>query len=165
MKITPLDIQQMEFKVRLRGYDRREVDQFLEELAQTVELLTRENTALRDRLAAAEQQLAELKKTEATLMHTLVSSQALADELKQAAQREAELTLKEAELKAAEMLREARSELAVIQRDLSEVQKQRLLAIERLRSTLRTFERLLEIEEGDQERSPSAARLERLADN
>lgn len=164
MKITPLDIQQMEFKVRLRGYDRREVDQFLEELAQTVEILTRENTALREKLTSAEQQLVELKKTEGTLMHTLVSSQALADELKQAAQREAELTLKEAELKAAEMLREARSELALVHRDLSEVQKQRLLAIERLRSTLRTFERLLEIEEGGQERSSSTVRMERLAD-
>ena len=29
MKITPLDIQQMVFQVKLRGYDRDEVNRFL----------------------------------------------------------------------------------------------------------------------------------------
>ena len=37
MKITPLDIQQMVFKVKFRGYDKEEVNRFLEELALTVE--------------------------------------------------------------------------------------------------------------------------------
>jgi cell division initiation protein len=151
MKITPLDIQQMQFKVRLRGYDRREVEHFLEELALAVEDLTRENTALREKLSAVEEEIAGLKKTEATLMHAIVSTQALTDDLKQAAQRDAELIMKEAELKAGELLREARVELAGIQRELLDLQKQKLLAIERMRSTLRTFERLLEIESGDEE--------------
>jgi cell division initiation protein len=31
MKITPLDIQQKVFQVKLRGYDREEVNRFLEE--------------------------------------------------------------------------------------------------------------------------------------
>jgi cell division initiation protein len=62
MKITPLDIQQMQFKISLRGYDRQEVDRFLEELAQTVEGLNRDNAALRDKLGVADAQLAELKK-------------------------------------------------------------------------------------------------------
>src|SRR5574341_1850873 len=148
MKITPLDIRKMLFKVRLRGYDRQEVDQFLEELARTVETLNRDQTALREKLASAEQQLAELKKAEGTLMNTLVTTQALTDDLKHAAQRDAELIMKEAELKAGEMLREAQAELVGTQRDLSDLRKQKLMAIERLRSTLRNFERLLEIEEG-----------------
>ncbi|MEK6527096.1 MAG: DivIVA domain-containing protein, partial [Nitrospirota bacterium] len=84
MKLTPLDIQHMVFKVRLRGYDRQAVDQFLEELAQTVETLNRDNTTLREKLWSAEQQLADLKKAEATLMNTLITTQALADELKHA---------------------------------------------------------------------------------
>ena len=43
MKITPLDIQQMVFKVNFRGYDKEEVNRFLEELAQTVESLNRDH--------------------------------------------------------------------------------------------------------------------------
>jgi cell division initiation protein len=151
MKITPLDIQQMVFAVRFRGYDRQEVKQFLEELAQTVESLNHDNAALREKLSSTEAQLAELKKTESTLTHTLVSTQALADDLKEVAQRDAALLIKEAELKASELLRDARVELAATQRDLSELHKQRILGIERLRSTLRTFERMLEIEEGEGE--------------
>ncbi len=164
MKITPLDIQQMEFRVRLRGYDRQEVDQFLEEVAQTVENLANENSGLRGKLAATEQELSELKKAEATLTQTLVSTQALTDQLKQAAQRDAELVLKEAELKAEELLRETRQELARSQRDLIELRKQRLLAIERLRSMLRSFERMLEIEEGVEEASEPVARPDKIGE-
>jgi cell division initiation protein len=72
--------------------------------------------------------------------------------------------MKEAELKAGELLREAQAELAGTQRDLSDLRKQKLMAIERLRSTLRTFERMLEIEEGDERLSAPADRPEKIAD-
>ena len=163
MKITPLDIQQMGFKIRLRGYDREEVQRFLEELAQTFESLNRDNATLREKLSLTERQLADLKKTEATLSNTLIAAQSIVDDLKEAAQRDAELIMKEAELKAAELIREARAELAGTQRDLSDLHKQRLLMIERLRSTLRTFERMLEIEEGDQGRCDQDAPAEKIA--
>ncbi|NGZ10702.1 MAG: DivIVA domain-containing protein [Nitrospira sp. LK70] len=90
MRITPLDIQQMVFRVKLRGYDREEVNRFLEEIAQTVEFLNRDNAMLRDRIVSLEQQISELKRTEATLSTTLVSAQALAEDVKRSAQRDAE---------------------------------------------------------------------------
>ena len=164
MKITPLEIQQMQFKLSFRGYDRDEVDHFLDDLAKTVEVLNRENAELRDRLSAAQQQLADLKKAEATLSSTLVSAQTIGEELKQAAQRDAELIIKEAELKASEMVRESRAELVNVHRDLAELRKQRLLMIERLRSTLRTFERTLDIEQEDEStHSASAEQAEKIA--
>lgn len=146
MKITPLDIQQMVFRVKFRGFDREEVNRFLEEVAQTVESLNRDNAALRERVAVMEQQVAELKRTETTLSNTLVSAQSLADDVKRSAQRDAELIVKEAELKAGELFRQARVELADTQRDLSILQKQRLLMVERMRATLHTFERMLDVE-------------------
>ncbi len=147
MRITPLDIQQMVFKVKFRGYDKEEVNRFLEELAQTVELLNRDNAVQREKIVFLEQQLTELKRTEATLSNTLVSAQTLAEDVKRAAERESELVIREAELKAGELIRQARIELADTQRDLSSLQKQRLLMVERLRATLQTFERMLEVEE------------------
>ncbi len=164
MKLTPLDIQHRVFKVRLRGYDRQEVNRFREDVAQAVEELIRENAILREKLVSAEGQLAELKRKEAMLTKTLVSAQGIADNLKQSAQREAELIMKEAELKAAELIREARQELTYAQHDLSELRKQRLLAIERLRSTLRSFERMLEIEEGDEHQPDSPDRPEKFTE-
>jgi cell division initiation protein len=153
MRLTPLDIQQMVFKTRMRGYDCQEVKHFLEDLAQTVESLNHENGTLREKVAATEEQLSALKKAETTLTHTLISTQAMADDMKEIAQRDAALLVKEAEFKAAEILREARQEFVALQREISDIRKQRLLGIERLRSTLRTFERVLEIEEEEEEHS------------
>ncbi len=147
MRITPLDIQQMVFKVSFRGYEKEEVNRFLEELAQTVESLNRDNAVQREKIIFLEQQLAELKRTEATLSSTLLSAQSLAEDVKRNAQREADLVVKEAELKAGELIRQARVELTDTQRDLSSLQKQRLLMVERLRASLRMFERMLEVEE------------------
>ena len=147
MRITPLDIQQMVFRVGFRGYDKDEVNRFLEELAQTVESLTLDSTLQRERILSLEQQLAELKRTESTLSSTLLSVQTLAEDLKRNAQREADLVVKEAELKAGELIRQARVDLTDTQRDLSALQKQRLLMVERLRASLRMFERMLEVEE------------------
>jgi len=149
MKITPLDIQQMVFRVKLRGYDQEEVNRFLEEVAQTVESLNGDNAGLRERIGSLEQQVAELKRTEITLSNTLVSAQSLADDVKRSAQRDAELIIKEAELKAGELFRQARVELADTQRDVSLLQKQRLLMVERMRATLHTFERMLDVETSD----------------
>lgn len=163
MKLTPLEIQQMVFQVRMRGYDRDEVNRFLEEVAQAVEGVNRENATLRERLQLMEEQLSDLKRNEATLSNTLLSAQSMADDVKKSAQREADLVLKEAELKGSELLRQARVELAETQRDISELRKQRLLMIERLRATVRTFERMLEVEESDDDGSEPAAPSSKLS--
>lgn len=162
MRITPLDIQQMVFKVNFRGYDKEEVNRFLEELAQTVEALNRDHAVQREKIIFLEQQLAELKRTEATLSNTLLSAQSLAEDVKQNAHREADLVIKEAELKAGELIRQARVELTDTQRDLSSLQKQRLLMIERLRASLRMFERLFEVEEQEALHDAATAPEEKL---
>ncbi|TKB67212.1 MAG: DivIVA domain-containing protein [Nitrospira sp.] len=162
MRITPLDIQQMVFKVAFRGYDKEEVNRFLEELAQTVESLNRDHAVQREKIMFLEQQLADLKRTEATLSSTLLSAQSLAEDVKHNAHREADLVMKEAELKAGELIRQARVELTDTQRDLSLLQKQRLLMVERLRASLRMFERMLEVEEQEAFHDAATASEEKL---
>jgi cell division initiation protein len=162
MKITPLDIQQMVFKASFRGYDKEEVNRFLEELAQTIESLNRDQAVQREKIVFLEQQLAELKRTEATLSSTLLSAQSLAEDVKRNAHREADLVIKEAELKAGELIRQAGVELTDTQRDLSSLQKQRLLMVERLRASLRMFERMLEVEEQEALHDAAIASEEKL---
>lgn len=162
MHLTPLDIQQMVFRTKFRGYDREEVNRFLEELAQTVEALNRDNTQLRERIAMAEQQMSELKRTETTLSSTLVAAQSLAEDVKRSAQRDADLVIKEAEFKAGEILRQARVELTDTQRDLSQLQKQRFLMLERMRATLQTFERMLAVEAAEAHQESAAMPEEKM---
>jgi cell division initiation protein len=162
MKITPLDIQQMVFQVKLRGYDREEVNRFLEEISQTVEMLNRDNAMSRDRIESLEQQVSELKRTETTLSNTLISAQSLADDVKRSAQRDAELIVIEADLKAGELFRQARVELGDTQRDLAVLHKQRLLMVERMRATLNTFERMLDVEASEAYQERNSIREEKM---
>jgi cell division initiation protein len=162
MRMTPLDIQQMVFKVVFRGYDKEEVNRFLEEIAQTVELLNRDDAVQREKIIFLEQQLADLKRTEATLSSTLLSAQSLAEDVKRNAHREADLVIKEAEQKAGEMIHQARVELTDTQRDLTALQKQRLLMVERFRASLRMFERMLEVEEHEAFHDAATASAEKL---
>jgi cell division initiation protein len=149
MRITPLDIQHMVFKVSLRGYNRQDVDRFLEQIAQTVDELNRETAALREKLGSSEGQLVDSRKAETALTRTLVLTQTMAEELKAAAKRDAELIVKEAEMMASDLLKHARQELATLQHEISDLRKQRVMAIERLRGTLRTLDRALTMEEQD----------------
>lgn len=149
MKITPLDIQHKVFDTQFRGYEKRQVDQFLEELAETVESLTRENTSLKEKLSTKDDELGHLKKTESTLTNTLLSTQTFVDQLKRGAERDADLVVKEAELKAEEILSQSRTDLMELKRTIADLHRQRALVLERLRSTLGAFHRLIEVEESE----------------
>jgi cell division initiation protein len=96
------------------------------------------------------------------LSSTLLSAQSLAEDVKRNAQREADLVIREAELKAGELIRQAGVELTDTQRDLSSLQKQRLLMVERLRASLRMFERMLEVEEQEALHDAAIASEEKL---
>jgi cell division initiation protein len=147
MKITPLDIQHKVFDTQWRGYNKPQVDQFLEEIAESVEELTKENMVLKERLSGKDEELSQLKRAESTLTSTLISTQSFVDQLKRGAQRDADLVVKEAELKAEEILAQSRSELVEMRRIISALKQQRALVLDRLKLTLSSFYRLVEIEE------------------
>ena len=57
MRMTATDIRQQQFAVRLfRGFDPQEVDAFLEEMADDLDELTRENALLKEQLVQVEEQ-------------------------------------------------------------------------------------------------------------
>ena len=57
--LTPLDVRNKrgDFKKLMRGYDPQEVDVFLEIVAERLEMLTRENMALKERTSALQSQV------------------------------------------------------------------------------------------------------------
>lgn len=146
MKITPLDIQHKVFDSGFRGYEKKQVDQFLEEIAESVEELSKENLVLKEKLSGKDEELSQLRRAESTLTSTLISTQSFVDQLKRGAQRDADLIVKEAELKAEEILAQSRSELVEMRRMISDLRRQRALVLDRLRSTLSSFHRLIEVE-------------------
>ncbi|HET6371315.1 MAG TPA: DivIVA domain-containing protein [Nitrospiria bacterium] len=150
MKLTPLDIRQAVFGLTLRGYDRKEVDLFMEALAQEFETMIKENNELRERMVAMEGSLNELKKKEGALTSTLISAQKAIDEMKSTAQKEGELIIKEAELKAEELSRSASAEVSRLQREIFDLKRQRDQFIEKLRAYIQGFERALTWEDKEE---------------
>lgn len=155
MRITPLDIQHKVFPKKFKGVDPEQVNAFLEAVAQTVESLIRENTMLREKNTTREQELAELRKGEATLTNTLITTQNFSDQLKINAQQDADRLIKEAELQADQLLATARAELADLHRCIADVRRQRVVAVEQIRSTINTIERVIAMDTHEVE-SPHA---------
>ena len=121
MKLTPLDIRHKEFKRGMRGYADVEVDEFLDEVADEYERLFKENIDLQDRVESLEEKVAGYKRIEDTLQKTLVNAQASAEEQKQNANKQAQLVLQDAELKARQLVNEAYSERQGIEQSMAKL--------------------------------------------
>jgi cell division initiation protein len=99
-KITIVDIQHKEFKKSLQGYDRNEVNEFLDEIIETLEDEAHARAALQGEIADLRERLSHFKAMEESLQSTLLLAQRTADEVKAAAHKEADLIKQEARLQA-----------------------------------------------------------------
>jgi cell division initiation protein len=118
MRITPLDIQQKQFPMKFRGFDVEEVYSFLEIIREEMEDLLRENANVKETVQRMENQLKEYRDMETTLRETLLTAQQMVEDYKTNARKEAELLVKEAELKADSMLRDAQEKVIKIHEDI-----------------------------------------------
>ncbi|MCX8031237.1 MAG: DivIVA domain-containing protein [Thermodesulfovibrionales bacterium] len=116
--ITPLDIQNKQFRIKFRGYDMEEVSSFLELIREELEELLRENASLKDQLSRADEQLIEYRKMEVTLRETLLVAQQMVEDYKSNARKEAELIKKEAELEAENIIKAAQEKAIKIHEDI-----------------------------------------------
>ena len=145
MRITPMDIRQQQFTVKMfRGFDVQEVDTFLEDVAQDYEALVRENTLLKEQLQVLEDRTRGLEERERVLQQTLVTTQRLTEEMKESARREAALTVREAEVAGEKLLEATRTEEAVIRSEIMLLKRNRRQLAEGLRSTIEMYQRMVE---------------------
>ena len=143
MRISALDIRQQQFSKRMRGLDAHEVTAFLEDVAEDYESVVKENTLLKEQLAALEERSRNITEHERTLQDTLVTTHRLTEEMKSSAKREADLLVRDAEMRADKMLEDARAEEARIKQELTSLKRLRRQLVEELRGTLTRYERLL----------------------
>lgn len=114
MKITSMDITNKEFKKAIRGYDIDDVDEFLDKISEDYELLYKENSTMKEKIAALSDQIEHYNKMETTIQKTLVLAQNAADQAKQSAQKEADLILKNANETAQKILDKAHNDVIQI---------------------------------------------------
>lgn len=158
MRITPLDIQQKQFPMKLRGFDVEEVFAFLEVIREEMEDLLRENANLKENIQRLDSQIKEYRDMETTLRETLLTAQQLVEEYKINARKEAELVVKEAELRAETLLKEAQEKVIKIHEDIVDLKGIRRHFKEEVKRLVESHLRMLEFdkERGDDQEEGEA---------
>ena len=79
--LTPLDIQNKNFKHSIRGYNEEQVDDFLDEIANEMERLNREKEQLKADMARLKKDNEQYHALEDNLKQTLIIAQRSAEEV------------------------------------------------------------------------------------
>jgi cell division initiation protein len=156
-KITPVDIQHKSFKKALQGYDRADVDQFLDEIIETLEDEAQHRAALQAEIADLKERISHFKAMEESLHNTLVLAQRTADEVKASAHKEADLIREQARLAAEREIANYNDAIAEVRREHQRTLEANEKARSELRSLLMTHLALLERAAGPAAAAAAAA--------
>lgn len=128
MDLSPNDIRTYEFPSQMRGYDKEEVDNFLEQTAQALENVKQDNLKLSMEIDSLKSQIATLKEYEDTIKKAAIDARRNADE-----------TVEQAKKEAAEILVKAKSESEAVLGSKESSVKHFNAQIEQLKEAKRSF--------------------------
>jgi cell division initiation protein len=145
MRITPLDIRKQPFRKKTFGFDPDAVNSFLEMVASEFEAVIAQNNDVMTQMKFLQQKLDEYIKIEKTLNETLLTAQKATDDSRHNAQKEAELIIKDAQIRAGRYEDESRRRVHELESELVSLKNQRDSFLARFRSMLKTQLELLAI--------------------
>lgn len=144
MNITPSDIKTQNFTRSLRGYDAEEVKAFLDKLAAEVEEMMNENETLTEEINELKASLDGYKKIEKDLQTKLLKAQDSSTKSIETAKNQTGMMLKEAELKAADIIEKAKQDANEMRDSVNSLKEERDLIISKLKAIVNTQSTLLE---------------------
>jgi len=147
IKVTPLDIQQKRFHVAFRGYERTEVEMFLDLVRDEMEVLVREMTELREFRQSYDQRLHELNEKEETVKNTMLMTQKLMEDQKDNARREAALIIKDAEIRSHQIVGNAQQEKVRLESEILELKRRKHHFMEDLKRVIQMHQEMIKFEE------------------
>ncbi len=106
--ITPKDIQEKEFARVVRGYKEDEVNAFLDLITLDMDKLLQENNLLKENIRELNEDVERYKGSEGSIFETLETAKALMTDISASAEKRAEIVLKNAELEADRIQKDAR---------------------------------------------------------
>ena len=134
MRITPLDVRKQEFRRAVRGLDADEVHAFLATVADEYEAVLTDNKQLRDKVVELDEKVAEYRNMEKTLRDTLLTAERVMTEARQNARKEAEVILREAQVKAHQATADLQNRVDALRGQMRELRGQRDAFLARLQS-------------------------------
>lgn len=134
--LTALDVRRYDFGNALRGYDRVRVDQFREQAAEELERLARLTQELETEVRVAREQLRGFQERDKAINEALVSAQQLRAEIREQAEREAQLMVREAQADAERQMTQVREEIRRAEEELQSLWRTRRAFLAQLRHQL-----------------------------
>lgn len=110
--LAPLDIENKSFGKAMMGYNKDDVDDFMELVLSDYEKLYKENIAMRDKINMLTEGIEHYKAMEDTMQSTLIVAQSASEEVKKNATEKADLIIEEAKAKSGEIIAHANAEIA-----------------------------------------------------
>lgn len=160
-RVTPLEIQKHRFSRKWKGLDPTEVGAFLDIAAEGMEDLAREKAALESRIRALEEENSEHRDRERILKETLVSAQRASEDIRAAAQAQAELIVKEAEDSSERLTHSALQRSAEIEKAIHELKLQRAGFRLEIQKMLELFHHAVELDRQQDEQDRPLSYLRR----
>lgn len=134
--LTSMDVRRFDFGRSLRGYNPEKVEQFREQVAEEIERLTRVNSDLDTKARSFHEQLRAFRERDKALNEALVSAQQLRAEMREQAERESHLLLKEAQSEGERLLEAARAEKRRMEQELDSLDRSRRTYLAQMRTLL-----------------------------
>jgi cell division initiation protein len=147
MRITPMDIEQQEFKRSFRGYNEEEVDDFLDKIVKDYEELINENVKLNEEIEKINEKLKEFSEIEQSLRSALLNAQESAEEIKGRIENEAKVMVKKAEIDADIIKQKASQKEDEVKNEINNLRRYKFMFIEKFKSMLNLYLKMLESEE------------------
>lgn len=122
--ITPMDIENKEFKKSFRGYSEDEVDEFLDTVKEDFENVYKENLELKEKLNLYKEQVSRYKSIEKTLNDTLITAQIAAEDTCEVANKKAKIIVEEAELKSKQIIANCKERIIDLQGEYDNLVKE-----------------------------------------
>ena len=144
MKLSPQNIKKQEFSKTMRGYDIKEVHAFLDLLANEVQSLINENEKLISEIEILNQKINDYQSKDKDLQDTLVKLQDSSARTLESAKIQSGLILKEAELKASQIVESANKKAAELKMAHEFLREEKNLIISKLRAIVNSQANLLE---------------------
>lgn len=122
--LTPVEIENKEFKKGIRGFREDEVDEFLDIVKEDFETLYRENIDLKEKVKMYQDQINKYENIEETLKATLITAQSAAEDTCSAANKKAKIIVEEAELRSRQIIEQANNRVIEIRKEYDSLVKE-----------------------------------------
>lgn len=142
--LTPVDIHNKEFTTSFRGFNKEDVDDFLDQVVNDYETLYRENRQLKKEIELNKKQLAQYHQLEKNLQDTLLVAQRTADEVVTTANTRGEEIRQAAKQAGENLKREAQLYADKLRQDTEQECKLKIeRAAAQIRSAVEEYDRLV----------------------